>query len=162
VDMRSAMTLTLLAVTLQIPSFAQQNVPVKVTITSPTPVAKSGAPIRIDVSVLNLSDHVIKILKPLGFDGQAEFVNHVQVYDAQGKPLVWIAGRHSAVSRKTISVEPGKSESDFMILSNLYDMTKPGRYKVAIRHELIQFGTPRIEDMRSFVPSNTLDITVTD
>ncbi len=111
---------------------------------------------------MNTSDQAIAILKALGFDGQAEFVNHPQVFDAKGEPVAWIAGRHSAISRKTIPLEPGKSEDDFMILSKLYDMTKPGVYKVVVRHELEHFGVPKVEDRFQFVRSNELEITVTE
>ncbi len=49
-----------------------------------------------------------------------------------------------------------------MILSKLYDMTKPGVYKVVVRHELEHFGVPKVEDRFQFVRSNELEITVTE
>ena len=159
---RSVVALTLLASCLQISALAQQRVPITVTISTPTPVAKSGTEIRIDVSVKNTSDQTIPILKALGFDGQTEFVNHPHVFDAKGEPVAWIAGRHSGLSRKTITVEPGKSEDDFMILSKLYDMTKPGAYKVVVQHELEHFGVHHPDERFQFVRSNELQITVTE
>jgi hypothetical protein len=158
---RSIAILALLA-SLQAISIAQQSAPVTVTISTPTPTAKIGAQISIDVSVLNKSNQTVRILKALGADGQAEFVDHVQVYDADGKPLAWIAGRHSALSRRAIPVEPGKSSVDFLILTNLFDLSKPGTYTVRVRHELLQLDAPKPEDKRMFVPSNTLTITVTE
>ncbi len=75
-NIRPVVALTLLATSLHFSVLAQQKVPITVTISTPTPVAKSGEEIRIDVSVMNTSDQAIAILKALGFDGQAEFVNH--------------------------------------------------------------------------------------
>jgi hypothetical protein len=150
----------LLAAALHVSVVAQQAPPVKVTISTPTPVVDSGDPIRIDVSVLNTSDQTIEIWKALGPDGQAEFVNSVQAYDAWGKPLAWIAGRHNALSRKPIEVEPGKSLDDFLILTNLYDLSKPGTYTVFVRHEFIRPGAEPLKDRMLLVPSNRLSVTV--
>lgn len=161
-DMRSIAAFTLLAMTLQFSAIAQQKAPITVTISTPTPVVKSGAPIRIDVSVLNASDQPVRILKALGSDGQAEFVNRVQVYDAHGKPLPHATGRHSAISRKTIPLEPGKSANDFLMLTGLYDLLNPGLYRVVVRHEFAQPNAPQADARRLFVESNTLAITVTN
>ena len=49
-----------------------------------------------------------------------------------------------------------------MILSKLYDMTKPGAYKVVVQHELEHFGVHHPDERFQFVRSNELQITVTE
>lgn len=154
--------MALLAVALQTGSIAQQKFPDAVTIATPAPVVASGAEIKLNVTVVNTSDQTIRVIKALGPDGQAEAVNHVEIYDAEGKKLSWIPSHQTWISRKTVSVEPGKSCDDFLILSNLFDLSKPGKYTVIVRHELMQPDALRPEDRRIYIPSNTLMITVTE
>jgi hypothetical protein len=159
--MKSIAVFALLAAALQSVCIAQLNPPVTVTITTPTPVTKSGAEIRIDVTVVNTSDNTIKIVKAPGPDGHADAANQVEVYDAEGNKIP-LAHRQMWISRKTVPVEPGKSYVDYLTLSKLFDLSKPGKYTVTVRHELMQLDEPRPEDRRMLIPSNPLTVTVTE
>jgi hypothetical protein len=159
----------------QILCLAQQKVPIAVSISTPVPVVQSGNEIRINVSVRNLSDEPISLLKALGPDGQAEAVNHLEVFGADGKRLYRIDGPShrskdgvvshlvkGGISRTSVSVAPGETSVDFLVLSNLFDLSKPGIYTVVARHELMRLEAPKPEDRVSFVSSNRLVITVTN
>ena len=159
-----------MAVAVQTSSIAQQKSPIAASITTPTPITKSGAEVRVDVTVTNISDHTVRLYKALGLDGQAEAANHVEVFDSNGKALSRIDGpeiqmrgetRHLPkmwISRKTVPVEPGESSSDFLILSNLFDLSKPGKYTVAVRQEMRSDDSdPDIKLV--YATSNTITVT---
>jgi hypothetical protein len=162
-----------MAAALQTTCTAQQPPPITASITTPTPVTKSGTEIRINVTVANASDHTVKLYKALGSDGQAEAANQVDVYDADGKklsridgPVVQIKGqtRHLPkrwISRTTVLVAPGQSCNDYLILSDLFDLKKPGIYTVTIRHEMRVLDS-NSEDQLIDVSSNTITVTVTE
>jgi len=160
--MKSTLVFALSLATFGLPAVAQQPPRVAVEISTPTPVAKAGAEIRIDVKVTNESDGTIWLMKALGPDGQAESANGVEVYDGLGKRLPW-AVDHPMIwsSRKGIRVAPGKSENDFLILSKLFDMNAPGKYTVIVRQELPPMDSASGKDT-IYVPSKPLTITVTE
>jgi hypothetical protein len=169
--MKSTVIAALLAIFLPMVSATQQASPIRVSISAPSPEAKSGAQVRINVTVENISGNTVELYKALGPDGQAEAANEVDVYDSDGKALFRIDGRafkangqirhlpKQWISRKTVPLEPGKSSEDFLILGDLFDMTKPGHYTVKVRHQL-QIPTPPSEDRMIEEPSNTITITV--
>lgn len=145
---------------------------VSVTIDTPTPVARSGSAIRLDVVVKNESGHAIRLYKAPGEDGQAEAANDVDVYDANAKALPRIDGRKitrqgktlqlpkSWISRKIVPLEAGESAKDFMILSDLFDLSKPGEYLVKVRH--MRPGEEDGSGPRQFYStSNTIRIKIT-
>lgn len=138
---------------------AQQRPLVSVSISTPTPVVQTGAKIRVDVICTNKSDHTIRLLE--GTNGQAQSSNRIEVHDEAGNKVPWIGKHRKWISRKMVHVEPGKSVNDFVILNDLYDLSKPGKYTVIFRHEMLQPEAPSPEDRRFFVSSNTLNITVT-
>jgi hypothetical protein len=169
--MRSIAIAALIAATFPTMGATQQASPIRVSIASSAPETRSGAEIRINVKVENVSGTAVELYKALGPDGQAEAANDIDVYDSDGKALFRIDGRaikvhgetrhlpKAWISRKTVPVEPGKSAEDFLVLSNLFDMTKPGHYTVKVRQELRIYNPPS-EDRMIEEPSNTITITV--
>lgn len=157
--MRPIAVLALMTV-LQSISIAQQRFPASVAISTPTPIARSGTEIRLNVSVEDKSDHVLRILKSP--DGHAEAVNRVEVFNSDGARLPLTNGIRHWLSIKSTSLAPGESYDSFLILSELFDLRKPGTYSVTVRHELLQLDAPKQEDRKLFVPSNSLEITVTN
>ncbi|MGA2834638.1 MAG: hypothetical protein ABSE55_16340 [Terracidiphilus sp.] len=170
--MRSMTALGLLAVALQTVCIAQVKSPITVSITTPTLVTKTGEAIRVNVTVTNTSDHSVKLYKALGPDGQAEVANQIDVLDADGKKLSRIDGlavqvrrqiyhRQMPMSRTMIRLDPGQSNEDFLILNNLFDLSKPGKYTVTVGHGL-RVDVPGSDPNLMNVPSNTITITVTE
>ena len=141
-------------------ALGQGRPPVSVSITTPTPVAKTGAAIRVDIIVTNAFDRAVPLFETT--DGHAEASNGVEVFDAEGRQLPW-AGRHPrSISRKMPSVEAGKSVEDFIVLTNDFDLREPGKYSVVVKHEMLDPGAARPEDRRYFISSNPLSITITE
>jgi len=171
--MKSIAVYALLALALQTICIAQQESPITASITTPTPTIKSGTELKVYVTIANTSDHTVRLYKALGPDGQAEAANHIDVLDADGKklpridgPAIQMNGRINHlpkrwISRTTIAVEPGKSSEDFLIVSNLFDLSKPGKYAVTVRHEMrADDSNPDIKLI--YAKSNTITITVTE
>jgi len=141
-------------------ALGQGRPPVSVSITTPTPVAKTGAAIRVDIIVTNSFDRAVRLFETT--DGHAETSNEVEVFDAEGRQLPW-AGRHPrSISRKMPAVEAGKSVEDFIVLTNDFDLREPGKYSVVVKHEMLDPGAARPEDRRYFISSNPLSITITE
>jgi len=141
-------------------ALGQARPPVSVSITTPTPVAKTGAAIRVDIIVTNASDRAVPLFETT--DGHAEASNTVEVFDAEGKQLPWTGRRLRSISRKMPAVEAGKSVEDFIVLTNDFDLTSPGKYTVIVKHEMLDPEATRPEDRRYFINSNPLSITVTE
>ncbi len=151
----------ILAITLLPILAAQQKFPVAVKITTPEQTVNSGAEVRIDIAVKNISDQPMKILKSP--PGHAEAISRVRVYDSTGRSLTLHSGSWDYISIKSTPLDPGASADEFLILSKLFDLSKSDTYTVVVYHQLLlQLDAPKREDRRLFVPSNTLLITVTD
>ena len=171
--MRSIKAFAILAVALQPICLAQQKSPISVSIVTPTPITQSGTDVRVNVTVTNVSDQPVKLYKAPGPDGQAEAANQVDVYDSDGKklpridgPAIQMHGQTSHlpkrwISRTTVLVAPGQSCNDHLILSDLFDLKKPGTYTVTVRHEM-RVHNSNSEDPLISVPSNTITVTLTE
>lgn len=107
-----------------------------------------GTPIKLDVVVKNISKEELNVWKASPqVDGEAEAYVYVEVRDPAGKALSRIDGvtivkngksymRPKAwITRKGISVAPGKALHDFLLLSNLFDLSEPGSYIVSATME---------------------------
>jgi hypothetical protein len=120
---------------------------------------KAGSEIRIGVEVVNVTDHTISY-SIARTDGKrwSELTYRVMVHDVQGvSPPLADMGR--AISSPEYrfssgfgSLGVGQSVKDFMIISELYDLTRPGTYEVTIQGSDVK-GTG--------VNSNPITITVT-
>jgi hypothetical protein len=156
--MKSISRLVLLAAIWPIICVAQQNFPVKVSIGTPTPMVKSGADIKINVAVTNISDHNVRLIRSP--DGHAEAINQIEIYTAEGNKLPRLHGTQTWLSLKKTLLKPGAVLNAYLILTQLFDLSEPGKYTVVIRHEM-HLDTTGPKPTRIFVPSNTLTITVT-
>jgi hypothetical protein len=158
--MKIAETILMLLVGMQAVS-PPRTYPISVSISTPAETVKSGEEIRVNVRVTNTSNHVVKILKSSGNEGPADGVNSADVTYDGGQRAPRIPNHQIFLTRGLISVKPGDSKEDFLIVSKLFDMSKPGRYTVLVRHELLEDDGTDDKFKRSFVPSNSISITVT-
>jgi hypothetical protein len=107
-----------------------------------------GTPIKLDVVVKNISKKEVNVWKASPqVDGEAEAYVHVEVRDSAGKALFRIDGvtivRNGKKytfpkpwnTRKGVSVAPRRTLRDFLLLSNLFDLSKPGLYIVSAKLE---------------------------
>jgi hypothetical protein len=129
-------------------AIAEDAVPVSVSIQSPVSEVKAGSEVKLIITVTNTSDHDVMLYKATGQDGQAEAVNKIDVRDESGAlqpridgQMVEIGGAKHIVpkrwmSRQGIRLKAGEKLEDFTRLSNLFDLSKPGKYAVTVRHEM--------------------------
>jgi hypothetical protein len=136
-----------------------QSVPgAKVIISTPNSVMKTGAEIRVDVKIVNNSEGIIRAIKAVGPDGQAEASNEFTVFNEKGVRVAY-HGPEQWLGRITVRLKPGESSNDFVILSKIFDLRKPGKYRVSDMWEVM---VPEGEGLKgATVPSNEIFITVT-
>lgn len=118
-------------------------------ISPPQQAVKAGSAIRVDVNMTNVSAHAISYSKPRVERGRAEFMyRRVAIHDSQGgSPPMTELGRATFgqslpgenlntfdVSEMVVPLGRGESVTDFMIISNLYDLSRPGSYAVMLQH----------------------------
>jgi hypothetical protein len=172
--MRAVQTIaivSMLAGTMPVVSPAQTSSPVRVVIETQDVSPKSGARIDLKITVTNRSDQPISVYRVPGPDGQAEAVNKIEVRDPSGQLLARIDGRPVTVNGKLrmlpkrwltragVILKPGEELKDFAVLTNLFDMTRPGAYEVTVRHEL-RVDDPGPDIKFLYTRSNTIKITV--
>jgi|HubBroStandDraft_6_1064221.scaffolds.fasta_scaffold1422484_1 hypothetical protein len=122
--------------TAQNPPLAPRVARTKIVVASVHPIEKSGAEIVVEVNGKFISD---------GFSGACtgEQPYRVDVYDADGRPAPH-AERGREVSSSglvvpvtsciAVNVKAGTTWKDRLVLSDLYEMSKPGKYLVHVIH----------------------------
>ena len=164
----------LLAVSCAMHSAAEDKAPVNVLIQCKQAIVKSGSEVKLLITVTNTSDQDVDLYKTPGPDGQAEDVNKIEVRDGSGNALpradvqtVEIGGvlrtfpKKMTKSRMGVILKPGDSLEDFTILSNIFDLSKPGKYTVTVQNERRSSDSSN-ELKLIYVKSNTITVTVTE
>ena len=107
-----------------------------------------GTPIRLDVTIKNISTERLHIWKVSPQDdGRAEAYMSVEVLDSEGKSLPRIDGvtfvhdgkkdmMPKSWTRKGVTVKANQELHDFLLLSNLFDLSKPGMYTVSVKTDI--------------------------
>jgi hypothetical protein len=167
---RQIATACLMAILFPFACLGQSKTSFTLSISTNTPTVKKGAELRLDLTVANLSDHPITVYED--GHGYAEAANEIEVRDASGallhridSPLMSIHGTpvrlpKQWVSRKGTSLNPGERLDDFSILSNLFDLSKPGKYRVIAKQWI--HNDPGSTETWTGATSNSVDITVVD
>ena len=105
-----------------------------ITITGPGSV-KAGSEVIIRITPTNRSDHRIRFrVEPMDYRYQ------VTVYDAQNKMAMETERGRKVKGASGMTVylggsfwlDPGESRKDELAVSDLYDMSRPGKYKVQV------------------------------
>ena len=140
-------------------SAAQTSQPTfSVTIAAAQGPFQAGSPIKIDITIKNVSDHEIRVERE-AIQSMGESTHEFDVRDSNGNPvpetryyrrfkdpLTWHNYRRSILA-------PGGTAKDEVTLNKLYDLSIPGEYTVqARRHNDFYSG--------EWVKSNTIKITV--
>jgi hypothetical protein len=136
-----------------------------VTLHPPTAPIKSGADVRLRVTVTNISDHSVRFGRTPGITPEEELSYHIEIRDAPGKvpPLTPFFHRlredpgSSWGSYTTYSLEPGKSFDDELVITKLYVLTQPGRYTIWVARG----QDPLEKSGKGVVKSNAITLTVT-
>jgi hypothetical protein len=144
-EMRPALLCHAIVLFSLIPCIAQQPA-ATLEIQMPESRFTAGNPIMLDVIVKNLSTENLDVWKadPI-VDGEAEAYTFVEVRDAEGKVLPRIDGTtitlrdgrrymrpKSWLTRKGATIKRHEELHDFLVLSNLFDLSKPGTYTASV------------------------------
>ncbi|HEX5235288.1 MAG TPA: hypothetical protein VFW25_08165 [Silvibacterium sp.] len=144
---------------------------VKLDIRMPNSTYQLGKPIRLDIILKNLSSERLHIDKASERNGRAEAYISAEVRDSSGRPLPRTDGLTFVkngkkytigkpwLSRWGIDLEPNQESQDFLVLSNLFDLGRPGNYIVSAKAEIrAPDSGPEIKWIEA--ASNTIEFTV--
>jgi hypothetical protein len=167
---RQIATACLMVTLFPLACFGQSKTSFTLSISTYAPTVKKGAELRLDLTVANLSDHPITVYED--GHGYAEAANEIEVRDASGEllhridgPMVSVHGTPARLpkqwfTRKGTSLNPGEKLDDFSILSNIFDLSRPGKYRVIAKQWI--HNAPGSTETWTGATSNSLDITVVD
>jgi hypothetical protein len=151
-----------LVATIAMPLVAGQMSTLVLSISSLPYFVANRQDIRVDIRATNVSGKSIGVVK-LGSEGDAELNHRIEVVRRDGKPItmtdyglsVYGRGGNTIVrgSEHLATLNPGQTLFDYVLLNQIYDMSKPGIYSVQI---------VRSPDPGSPTPvrSNTIEIAV--
>ncbi len=146
----------ILLISLHASASALQSVPVRVSIAAPEATVRSGDAVRIDVTISNLTHHTVEISS---VPDMAEAARHVDVYDSEGK-LLPRRRVPNPLSMGTVQLGGGKSLRESFVLNDFADLSKPGTYRIQVKHEMWRVDMTKHDAYRSLIPSNILVITI--
>ncbi|MFY9852700.1 MAG: hypothetical protein WAK26_02335 [Terracidiphilus sp.] len=137
------------------PVFGQTDGPPwLITISADKPIVVSGSNVYIKVKLTNISDHVVDcteaekgaILVSYSYDVRDEDGNPTRKRDMSFP----YTGKHWDIC----NLEPGKTVDRDILLSWLYDFSKPGKYVIQISRRFTDYPYPL------YAKSNSITITV--
>lgn len=138
--------------------------PFSITIRTQRELVKAGAEILVEITLTNTSNNEISLGKAPGTQPLAESEYAVEVYNSKGQRApdteygqkirnrkIWF-GR----SRDSVSLKPGESCDDGVLISKIFDLNRLGIYTVQLSRVIPEpLG-------KGIVKSNTITITVTE
>ncbi len=135
--------------------------PLEIAISTQQSKIMAGDPIKIAITMKNMSDHDITIIK-FGGDSQAELNYEIIVRDKNGEMLNETSYRKGikegvAGSRKLFTLKPSAEITEKANINKLYDLSMPGEYTVQVEKEL----PPSEGKGKGTIKSNTITVTVT-
>lgn len=141
-----------------------QGGPFTLTLQAPKQQLKAGQPLILSVIVKNASHRPIHVLVSQGAYDVGN-VYHLHVLDKQGLPPRRASlpkprgGKGSVVIVGSVHgtrLQPDESLTDEVNISHIYDLTRPGKYRISIAEPF--FRGPDVPN--GLVRSNTITVTV--
>lgn len=139
------------------------------TITAPARPVKAGTELRMSVTVRNISHQTIKLVSLA--DSSYEY--EIKVRDANGHlapAAARLRNRDKRLPRYSGStfardLQPGASYVDHITVTELYDLTRPGKYTISVarqlnRYEVTVVGRPPKKLPNATITSNSVTVTV--
>jgi hypothetical protein len=136
------------------------ELPVQLAVSTLQDSPKAGSQIILKITLINNSDHDIKFTRVIGYR-QAEFNFAISVRDRSNRLLpeskyaTSLKSRQMPFSEQIYTLKPDEQISEETAVSNLCDMTSPGKYLIKAAK------TMSIEGKSVTVESNPMTITVT-
>jgi hypothetical protein len=142
-----------------------QKKPFTLTLQAPKQPLKAGQPLILHVKVTNILDHAVHVpLSRGGLWGRPGQIYHVHALDEHGHPAPPYVPPPPPKGKKFIyggsmpsfGVKPGQSLTDEVNISQVYDLSQPGKYKIWIAEPF--YRGPNVPN--GVVRSNTITATV--
>jgi hypothetical protein len=144
----------------------------KLEVRTPKSSYQIGTPIRLDITLKNISAEILHIDKVSEHDdGQAEAYISVEVRNSSGRALPRTDGltfikngkKYTIgkrwLTRMGVDLEPNQHLRDYLVLSKLFNLSRPGNYTVSAKAEIRAPGSgPEINWIEA--RSNTIEFTV--
>lgn len=142
-----------------------QKKPLTLTLAAPKQPLKAGQPLVLHVKVTNTSDHGVSVPVSQG-SPEVERIYRLHVLDERGLPPAraplpkpkggkgFVIGLGSGQGRR---LKPGESVADEVNISHVYDLSRPGKYKIWIAEPF--YGGPH-NVPKGLVRSNSITVTV--
>ena len=132
--------------------------PFSLTLGTTTRSFKVGTALNVNVSVKNISNQDIYVYRALSENmDQGGWVYFADVCAEEGDPppptLYEFIVARSVGSGGYIKLTPGKSSTDHVNVSKLYDLSRPGKYRIKLQRFDVQ--------TKSLVMSDGITVTVT-
>lgn len=165
----------LLSVGSPAPGIGQAGSPVQIAVRTDATSFKSGAEIKLWITLTNVSDRPIDIYTGSGANGgHAEADDAIYLRDTAGRPIARIDGRTvvrsdgkavkmrtGSPSRRGVTLQPGGQFQDYALLDRLFDLSSPGTYFVNVAQDLRLDHTSPVPALTTAI-SNTIQISVVD
>lgn len=147
------------------PSVSADKQLFSLTVAAPSEPIKSGAELRLLVTVTNTSDRSIGFIRSPGVPPDEGFRYEIEVRNAQGRSAPPSAYLRDLKNKPTASFEsrqarwlkPGESFVDEIEVTKFYDLSQPGKYTVAVARDI----PPGQNLGEGKVKSNPVTVTVT-
>lgn len=142
-----------------------QKKPFTLTLQAPEKPLKAEKPLILHVKVTNKSNHPVSVpVSRGGLYGRPGQIYQVHVLDEQGRPAPpWVPppppkGKTVIYggSMPSFPLKAGESLTDEVNIGHIYDLTRPGKYKIWIAEPFYRGRHRR----NGLVKSNTITVTV--
>lgn len=153
---------------------SQPRSPIQIVISTSSSTYDVGAPIRLQLTLANVSDKPVDIYTPSGKPngGVAEDYNGIVLRESSGMRLQridWPLVRREdgttvrmppgLISLRGVPLAPGDHFEDFTILTRHFDLTKPGEYSITVLQDVrIDHAVPK--PTHTTATSNTIRFTI--
>jgi hypothetical protein len=128
--------------------------PFSLTISAAKPTVKSGSYVFIKATQTNISDQTIGCSSTIAGSSNLSYIYNVR--DENGNSLEQRTGVFSyGGSVRLCDLDPGKTKTEDLLISWLYNLSKPGKYTIQVIRPISSNGADGV------VKSNTITITVT-
>ena len=135
------------------------------TLATPTAPLKSGAELRLLVTVTNTSERTIGFIRSPGEIPDEWFRYKVHIHNEAGQSAPASGHARELKNKQTFDfqssyarwLKPGESFADNVEITKLYDLSQPGMYTISVEREF-----PPAQNLGvGSIKSNTITVTVT-
>ena len=135
---------------------AQAKNQFSVTLRTPNEPTKSGTELRLRVTITNVSNHDVVFERTPGAIPDETLTYHVEIRDEHGQAPEKTAFFHDRNENEgafgsytRYVLKPGESFDDAIVVTRLYTLAKPGKYRISVARGQRALGGPPKDAVRS-------------